>query len=283
MNKIDSIQRILFDDIDVRGVVTGLEQSYQDIISLHNYPGVIERILGEMLAAVSILSTNLKFNGKLILQAKGAGSVTALMAECNHLNECRAIAQFDGIIDDSLSFRQMLEDGYLVLTIDPEVGKRYQGIVPLENDSLADCLADYFQRSEQLDTQFILACDGVKARGLMLQVMPAAGSGSEDYRRLSMLARTLKDSELLSLDNETLLFRLFHEEKCRLFPAETLQFKCQCSRERSETALKLLSAKELRELVEELGSIDIDCQFCNSKYSFDRMDVEQICLQKLSK
>jgi len=283
MDNKDQIQRILFDDIDVRGVVTSLEQSYQDIISLHNYPAVIEQILGQMLAAVTILSTNLKFNGKLILQAKGEGSVSALMAECNHLNECRAIAQFDENIAPDLSFRQMLEAGHLVLTIEPEVGQRYQGFVPLENETLAQCLADYFQRSEQLDTQFTLACDGVMARGLMLQVLPAAQSGSEDYQRLSMLATTLKVTELLTLDNETLLFRLFHEEKCRLFPGESISFKCQCSRARSEGALKLIDNEELREIVSERGSIDIDCQFCNSKYSFDASDVEQICREKDSK
>jgi len=280
MDNNDQIQRILFDDIDVRGVVTSLEQSYQDIIALHNYPPVIEQVLGQMLAAVTILSTNLKFNGKLILQAKGEGSVSALMAECNHLNQCRAIAQFDEHIAQDLSFRQMLESGHLVLTIEPDVGQRYQGFVPLENETLAECLADYFQRSEQLDTQFSLACDGVKARGLMLQVLPAAQSGSEDYQRLSMLAKTLKVTELLSLDNNTLLFRLFHEEKCRLFSGENISFKCQCSRERSEGALKLLDNKELREIIGERGSIDIDCQFCNSKYSFDASDVEQICRDK---
>lgn len=280
MENSDNVQRILFDDIDVRGVVTSLEQSYQDIINLHDYPVVIERILGQMLAAVTILSTNLKFNGKLILQAKGEGSVTALMAECNHLNECRAIAQFDENIAPDLSFRQMLEKGHLVLTIDPEVGQRYQGFVPLENETLAECLADYFQRSEQLDTQFTLACDGVKARGLMLQVLPAARSGSEDYQRLSMLAQTLKVSELLTLDNETLLFRLFHEEKCRLFTGVPISFKCECSRERSERALRLIDNAELREIIIERGSIDIDCQFCNTQYRFDAADVEQICLDK---
>ena len=117
----------------------------------------------------------------------------------------------------------------------------------------------------------------------MLQVLPAAQRGSEDYQRLSLFAQTLKIDELLTLDNETLLFRLFHEEKCRLFPGESVSFKCECSRERSERALKLLSNNELRDIIAERGSIDIDCQFCNSQYSFDAADVEQICLEKSAK
>ncbi|MEH6445380.1 MAG: Hsp33 family molecular chaperone HslO [Oceanospirillaceae bacterium] len=280
MQSRDQIQRILFDNIDVRGVVTRLEDSYQEIMSLHNYPVMIEQILGQMLAAVTILSTNLKFNGKLILQAKGEGSVSALMAECNHLNECRAIAQFDEDIAENLSFQEMLVKGHLVITIEPEVGQRYQGFVPLEHETLAQCLADYFQRSEQLDTHFMLACDGSQARGLMLQVMPAMQSGEEDWQRLSLLASTLKADELLSLDNETLLFRLFHEEQCRLFEAENISFKCQCSRQRSEDVLKLLGSDELHEIIAERGNIEIDCQFCNSKYSFDEQDIVKICAEK---
>lgn len=280
MSDRDQIQRILFDDIDVRGVVTSLDKSYQDVIALHDYPLQIAQILGQMLAAVTILSSNLKFNGKLVLQAKGEGSVSALMAECSNLNECRAIAQYDSSFTANQSFQQMLVKGHLVITIEPEVGQRYQGFVPLEHDTLAECLADYFQRSEQLDTQFSLACDGVKARGLMLQVLPAAQSGREDWQRLAILAQTLTVNELLSLDNETLLFRLFHEEQCRLFPGESITFTCQCSRERSEGALKLLGIKELREIIVESGTIDMDCQFCKSHYIFNSQDVEKIYADK---
>jgi len=277
MSNTDQVQRILFDNVDVRGVVTALQSSLQQIMAGHNYPPVIENILGEMLAAVTILSTNLKFNGKLILQAKGEGSVSTLMVECNHRNECRAVAQFDPAIPEQIGFKEMLAKGHLVLTIEPEVGQRYQGYVPLEQESLALCLEDYFQRSEQLDTKFILACDGKKARGIMLQVLPAMQSGTDDWQRLAMLTETLCAEELLALDNETVLYRLFHEEQCRLFSPQQIEFKCQCSRERSEKALKLLDANELREIVEDSGVIDMGCQFCNSNYSFDVVDVEAIC------
>ncbi|EPJ46392.1 MAG: hsp33 protein [Osedax symbiont Rs1] len=280
MSNKDQIQRILFDNIDVRGVITSLDQSFQDIMARHNYPVIIEQVLGEMLAAVTILSTNLKFNGKLILQAKGEGCVSTLMAECNHLKHCRAIAQFDESIPAGLSFKQMLAEGHLVLTIEPEVGQRYQGYVPLENDTLAECLADYFDRSEQLQSKFVFACENGRARGLMLQVLPAMKSAEDDWSRLSMLTQTLTVDELLSLDNETLLFRLFHDEQCRLFEGQNIEFKCQCSRERSESALKLLANEELLDIIAERSFIEIDCQFCNSNYSFDASDVNEIILKK---
>lgn len=273
MSNPDQIQRILFDDMDVRGVVVGLEDSYRQVLDNHQYPSAIAKVLGEMLAAVSLLSTTLKFEGRLLLQAKGEGNVSTLMAECNHQRDCRAIARYEGEVAEDSNLLEMIGDGYLVLTIEPEVGNRYQGFVPLERDSLAACLEDYFERSEQLQTKVQLHADGQSAAGLMLQVLPAAGTGSDDWQRLAMLAQTLSDKELLELDNETLLFRLFHEEPCRLFPADAVQFRCDCSRTRSANALKMMTEQELLEILAEQGKIEVGCQFCNSSYAFDETDV----------
>lgn len=273
MSNPDQIQRILFDDMDVRGVVVGLEDSYRQVLDNHQYPSAIAKVLGEMLAAVSLLSTTLKFEGRLLLQAKGEGSVSTLMAECNHQRDCRAIARYEGEVAEDSNLLDMIGDGYLVLTIEPQVGNRYQGFVPLERDSLAACLEDYFERSEQLQTKVQLHADGQSAAGLMLQVLPAAGTGSDDWERLAMLAQTLSDKELLELDNETLLFRLFHEEPCRLFPADAVQFRCDCSRTRSANALKMMTEQELLEILAEQGKIEVGCQFCNSSYAFDETDV----------
>jgi molecular chaperone Hsp33 len=114
------------------------------------------------------------------------------------------------------------------------------------------------------------------AAGLMLQVLPAEGSGQEDWERISLLASTLKSVELLELDNETLLFRLFHEETCRLYEPDPVQFKCTCSRARSLASLKLVGKAELESLIEEEGQIDVHCQFCNSHYRFDLADVDAL-------
>ncbi len=277
MSNPDQIQRILFEQIDVRGVVAGLDASYQEVLSRHEYPPVIQRLLGEMLAAVSMLSVTLKFEGRLLLQAQGEGTVSLLMAECNHHQNVRAIARYNGEVDETLAFNELLEKGRIALTIEPEQGQRYQGVVPLEHPTLAECLQAYFEQSEQLGTSIHLAADGTHAAGLMLQVLPAEETGEEDWSRVSMLASTLKDEELLTLDNEALLFRLFHEETCRLYEPESLVFKCDCSRERSADALKFMTEEELLSiLAEQNGLIDVGCQFCNQQYHFDETDIRAL-------
>ncbi|MBV0933968.1 Hsp33 family molecular chaperone HslO [Marinobacterium weihaiense] len=277
MSNPDQIQRILFDQIDVRGVVAGLEHSYQEVLARHDYPRALQSLLGEMLAAVSMLSSTLKFEGRLSLQAQGEGNVRLLMAECNHHRELRAIARYEGEVADDQAFNELLVNGRIALTIEPESGQRYQGVVPLEHATLAECLQAYFEQSEQLGTSIKLAADGEKAAGLLLQVLPAEGTGDEDWTRVSMLAETLKPDELLGLDNETLLFRLFHEEDCRLFEPQALQFKCDCSRERSAEALKFMTEDELLGiLAEQNGLIDVGCQFCNQQYHFDETDIRAL-------
>jgi len=277
MSNPDQIQRILFEQIDVRGVVAGLDASYQDVLARHDYPPVLQRLLGEMLAAVSMLSSTLKFEGRLLLQAQGEGQVKLLMAECNHHRDLRAIARYEGELADDISFSELLVNGRIALTIEPEQGQRYQGVVPLEGDTLSACLQAYFEQSEQLGTSIHLAADGQRAAGLMLQVLPAEGNSDEDWSRISMLASTLSDTELLELDNEALLYRLFHEETCRLYEPQPVRFKCDCSRERSAEALKFMSEEELLQiLAEQNGLIDVGCQFCNQQYHFDETDIRAL-------
>ncbi|TCK06063.1 Hsp33 family molecular chaperone HslO [Marinobacterium mangrovicola] len=277
MSNSDEIQRILFDEIDVRGAVARVEDSYQEVLSRANYPAVIQRVLGEMLAAVSLLSTNLKFEGRLMLQAAGEGSLRVLMAECSHHQNLRAIARYDGDIDDNAAFNELLVNGRLALTIEPDNGRRYQGVVPLEKPTLAGCLQDYFRQSEQLSTSIQLAADGKRAAGLLLQVLPASDSGDADWQHINTLAQTLKGEELLELDNETMLYRLFHEENCRLYDPEKLTFHCDCTRSRSAEALKMMTEEELLNVAEEHdGVIEVSCHFCNELYRFDEADIRAL-------
>ena len=276
MSNPDQIQRILFDELDIRGVVSGVQKTCADCFENHDYPAVIQQVLGEMLAAVSLLSSNLKFKGRLILQAQGRGNVRVLMAECNHNHDLRAIARYDGELDEQANFVELLPQGQVVLTIEPEQGQPYQGIVPLDGANLGKCLENYFVSSEQLPTQIQLASDGEKAAGLMLQVLPVQGTGEEDWDRISHLASTLKSEELLELDNETLLYRLFHEEQCRLYEPDLVQFNCTCSRERSAASLKMMEKAELLDVIEEQGEVAVNCQFCNAQYRFDQTDIEAL-------
>ncbi len=276
MSNPDQIQRVLFDNADIRCVVAGVETAYQEVIQRHGYPQVIQKVLGEMMAAVSLLSATLKFEGRLSLQAQGNNNVKALMAECNHQRDLRAIARFDGELPEQAELKELIGDGQLVITIEPENGKRYQGVVPLEGDRLSQCLEDYFSRSEQLPTQIHLATGEDKAAGFLIQVMPVEGGREDQWEHFSQLAATLSDDELLGLDNETILRRLFHEEECRLYEPEYLRFNCDCTRERTGHALQYLTQEELEEIIREEGKIEVNCQFCNENYQFDQADVVQM-------
>ncbi len=279
MSNSDQIQRFIFEETDLRGVLVGLEQSYAEILSRHPYPPRIACLLGEMQAAVALLSSTLKFEGRISLLARGDGAVTLLMAESNHQRDLRAIARWQDPVPDSLDLRQQLGKGQLAITIEPDKGNRYQGVVPLEQATLAGCLEDYFRQSEQLDTRIMLAADTERAAGMLLQALPGDRGGDdaeEDWDRITHLGSTLSSEELLTLDNEELLHRLYHEEAVRLFDPEDLRFACDCSRERSLRALKSLPAEELQEMLENEEEIAVDCQFCSRKYRFDRTSIAEL-------
>lgn len=278
MSSADQIQRFIFDDADVRGVLVGLDHSYHDCLDRHQYPQQVKTLLGQMLAAVSLLSSTLKFEGRLSLQARGNGAVSLLMAECTRQNHLRAIAQVNADIDSD-DLNKLLGKGQLAITIEPEKGQRYQGLVPLEHPRLAQCLEQYFAQSEQLATRIMLAADERTASGMLLQALPSSDQGEryqENWARIDHLGSTLTLKELQELDNETLLFRLFHEEQVRLYEPDELAFKCDCSKERCMRALLTLDDDELQQMQQEKGSVAIDCQFCNTRYKIDPVELEQL-------
>lgn len=279
----DQTQRFLFDDSDVRGETATLAESYQHVLAKHAYPEPVAQLLGELLAAAALLVGTLKFEGLLSLQASSSGAVPLLMVECSSERHVRGIARYDAEqIEAGASLPQLMPEGALAITIDPARGQRYQGIVALDGVDLAACLSAYFATSEQLPTRFWLNADGRRACGLLLQQLPAdrihdAEERDANWEHLLTLADTLTAEELLGLDTETILHRLFHQEQVRLFEPLPIQFRCSCSRERSARALISLGQADAEQLVEEQGGrIAIDCQFCNHQYLFDAADVAQL-------
>lgn len=279
----DFSQRFLFDDSDVRGELVALHESYQHVLAKHDYPPAVAQLLGELMAAAALLVGTLKFDGLLVLQARSNGAVPLLMVECSSARELRGIARYESAqLGELATLSELMPDGVLAITVEPTQGQRYQGIVDLDGADLAACLTNYFQTSEQLATRFWLHADGRSARGLLLQQLPAdrlldADERQESWLHLLTLANTLSAEELLALDNETLLHRLYHEETLRLFEPNTLSFRCSCSRERSGNALVSLGLEDAENLVaEQGGAVVIDCQFCNERYSFDAADVAQL-------
>ncbi len=279
----DYTQRFLFDDTDVRGEWVGLERSYVEVLAKHPYPEPVAQLLGELLVAAALLVGTLKFDGLLVLQARSAGAVPLLMVECSSEREVRGIARYhEEQLTPGATLAELMPEGVLAMTIDPANGQRYQGIVALDGIDLADSLSNYFASSEQLPTRFWLNADGRRASGMLLQQLPADrirdGEAREaSWQHLRTLADTLTAEELLGLNTETLLHRLYHEEQVRLFDPRPIRFHCSCSRERSAKALISLGQHDAEQLLgEQGGSVTIDCQFCNQKYRFDAADVTQL-------
>lgn len=279
----DYTQRFLFEDTDVRGEWADLEHSYSAVLARHPYPEPVAKLLGELLAAAALLAGTLKFEGTLTLQARSNGPVPLLMVECSSQRDVRGIARYQAEpISATAELLELMPEGVLAITLDPVGGQRYQGIVALDRSTLADCLSGYFASSEQLPTHFWLAADGRRARGFLLQQLPAqqiteAEAREASWQHLSILADTLTPEELLSLNPETLLHRLYHQEPVRLFPGQSLRFLCTCSRHRSANALSSLGQVDAFNLLDEQGGqISIDCQFCNNRYEFDLADITQL-------
>lgn len=229
--------------------------------------------------AVALMTSTLKLSGSLILEIQGDGPLSLLMVECNDVGDVRGIAHYDDNIKamNDLSWSDLVGKGQCVLTIDPEDGDRYQGIVSLSGGSLSDVLTHYFAQSEQLPTRFWLFANEVSAAGLLLQALPGHDhdeESSEDWSRVVTLADTLSEDELLGLEASTVLYRLYHDEQVLLLGQHELRFKCSCTRQRSANALRTIEAQELQEIANENGGyIDVNCQFCRTNYRFDAIDL----------
>ncbi|MDZ3994844.1 Hsp33 family molecular chaperone HslO [Pseudomonas sp. Teo4] len=279
----DFTQRFLFDDRDVRGEMVALERSYAEVLAKHTYPQPVQHLLGELMAAAALLVGTLKFEGLLVLQAQSQGPVPLLAIEYTSDHDIRGLARFEAEqIKDDAKLADLMPGGHLVLTIIPANGQRYQGTVELDGKDLSECFTNYFVMSQQVNTCITLAADGVRVRGLLVQQLPAEihkdiEEREESWAHVKALANTVKHEELLGLDNETMLHRLYHEDAVRLFDIQPLRFKCSCSRERSGNALVSLGEHDAKQLVEECGGqVEIDCQFCNERYLFDASDVAQL-------
>ncbi len=277
----DLSQRFLFDNTDIRGELVRLDQSFAALLSHHHYPEPVIHLLGEFIAAAALMSSTIKFEGTLILQARSdSGEIPLIMAEASSNKTFRAIAR-NADQASSSDFRQLLKKGQLIITIDPSKGQRYQGIVSLEGANLAQCLEQYFEHSEQLSTKLWLACDGSTATGMLLQELPADETRQQqqraaDWQHITHLANTLSAQELLSLDFETLLYRLYHQEHARLFEALAWSFKCGCCRDKTINTLLTLGQEELTVMLTEQDQIMITCEFCHQQYHFNEQDIKAI-------
>lgn len=290
------------DKTNFRGRLVRLGSAIDEILSLHQYPETIAKILGEAIGLTACLSATLKFDGVLSLQASGDGILKVLVADVTSDGHLRGYAQFDeekvAKISESASFADILGTGYLALTLDQgENMQRYQGMVEIVGSTLTDCIQHYFKQSEQLETGFKVSClydetsKAWRAGTLMLQKMPEEGGKSESlgntdedaWRRVMVLMSSTTDHELTSFDltSEELLFRLFHEDGVRVHEERPLSRQCRCSKERIVTVLKSLPVEDLDSL-EKDGMVEVKCQFCSSEYRFTMDEIAEIRAEKIT-
>lgn len=282
----------MFEHAGVRGELVEISDTWQQILSHQQYPQAVKTILGELVAASALLSANLKFDGTMIMQIHGDGPIKLLVVECDAELHIRATAKLapDAVIPDNAGLAELVHahgNGRFVITLDPNnklPGQQaYQGIVPLDGDTVAIIIENYMMRSEQLDTKLWLASDDKISRGMLLQKLPKAGGTeskvedeTEAWNRAVMLGSTLKQQELLDTDIDTLLHRLFWEETIRVFDPQHPSFRCNCSREKVGNMLKMLGEDEVNTAIHELGKLEINCDFCGKHYAFDKVDCAQL-------
>lgn len=281
----DKLRRFLFEEAAVRGEVVQLDAAWRAVLERHPYPPAVQQPLGELITAGALLAATLKFDGSIILQITGEGPIHMLIAEIRPQQDhpdlppsyrVRGVARWHGEVPHG-SLSERCGSGHLIITIDPGSGaNRYQGIVELSGDTLGSAIAHYLERSEQLATRIWLAVEGERAGGLLLQRLPGQEGDDESWERLQILADTVTARELTDLDSSELVRRLFHEETVRLFDQQPVQFGCHCSRTRVADTLRGMGRAEVDSIIAEQGAVEVTCQFCNTLYRFDSLDVEQI-------
>jgi molecular chaperone Hsp33 len=272
----DSLQRFVFEHSPIRGEIVRLDATWRAVLERRDYPLPVRSLLGELMAAASLLAASIKFEGRLTMQAKGGGPVKLLVVECTSRQTLRGLAQWDGPVPLG-GVPQLLGGGQLVITIEPDKGERYQGIVAVDGESVAEVLEHYFARSEQLSTRLWLAADEAQAAGMLLQRLPRDERHDPDtWERAVHLGSTITRDELLTLPVRDILHRLYHEDDIRLFSGHPVSFRCSCSRARVETVLRMLGREEVRSILAERGNIEVDCEFCGSHYELDPVDAEQL-------
>ena len=302
----DELHKFIFEGLPVRGMLVRLGPSWQEALRRREtrgaYPAPVRALLGEMAAAATLMQANIKFDGALILQVFGDGPVKLAVAEVLPDLSFRATATVLGEVAADAGLAALLNlhgQGRCAITLDPQ-DKRggaqpYQGVVGLRGDageplqSLAEVLEHYMLQSEQLDTRLLLAASDAGAAGLLIQRLPVEGEGNlerqqredeiglnEAFNRIAVLTATLTREELLGLDADTLLRRLYWEEDLRRFAPLLPHFACRCSRLRVRRMLLGLGADEVHGIVAERGEVEIGCEFCGLQYRFDAVDVGEL-------
>jgi molecular chaperone Hsp33 len=287
MHDRDCLHRFVFEQFPIRGHLVHLDAAWQALIEHHLYPAPIRDVLGEAVAASLLLAATIKFEGVLSLQLQGEGSVYLLLAQCTSGLGVRGLARYreagDPAAAATAGIGDLIGPGNLTVTLETDDGaQRYQGIVPIDGERLADSLQGYFENSEQLPTRLWLHADGNGVSGMLLQRLPdssgetVSAAVDDAWRRVQLIGDTLTPEELRTLADAEILHRLFNEDDLRLFERSPVYFRCRCSRERVAGMLQGLGKAETSSVLADRGEVEVRCDFCNRAYVFDAVDVAQL-------
>jgi molecular chaperone Hsp33 len=296
MHDRDCLHRFMFEQYPIRGHLVHLDAAWRALIEHREYPAAIRDTLGEAVAASLLLAATVKFDGVLSLQLQGDGPVHLMLAQCTGGLGVRGLARYReegihrgvGAGTGAERIVDLIGAGNLTVTLETDDGaQRYQGIVPIAGQRLAESLQVYFENSEQLPTRLWLHADALGVSGMLLQKLPVANAppGAEDvdaaavedaWRRVQLIGETLTPEELRTLADADILHRLFNEDDVRLFEPAPVYFRCRCSRERVSRMLQSLGDAETRSVLAERGEVEVRCDFCNRAYVFDAVDVAQL-------
>jgi len=274
----DILSLFLVERSGVRGVLVHLDEAWQAIRERADYPAPVAACLGETCAAAALFTGHAKLDGRLSVQLRGTGALRTLFAECTAEGTLRGIAHWSEPLPQPLTPRAFGTGSVMAITIEnlPPGGHemlRYQSMVELDADSLAGAFEDYFSKSEQLPTRVLLAANGERAAALMIQQLPEGHGDRDGWARSSAVFETLGRDELLSTPDETLLYRLFHEDGVRLLGRRPLRFACSCSRERVEDTLRSLGLDESLAAARD-GEAKVHCDFCGQAYTFSEPQIQ---------
>ena len=271
----DNITPFVFDSLPVRGALISLSRSWRRMLRDHDYDAAIRDILGHAAAATGLIAQSLKFDGAITLQIQGGAVLQMLVMQCTNDFELRCMASAEKTAAAG-SFAELVRGAHCAITVD--AGERpYQGIVEMAPSSLADSLENYFARSVQVPSHVTLVSNESLSGGILLQQMPGQhGLDEDDWNRLGFLAATLTVADIGADDGLALVGKLFAEDDVRVFEPRPVVFRCRCSRRRTEEVLRMLGEAETREVLAERGCVDVTCEYCGRRRSFDPIDVEKL-------
>ena len=275
---MNTINRFLFKDLDIRGQHLSLIDTWQELIQNRGYSVPVRQLFGELSALAIFLANGIKHKGKLTLQVQGSGIVSLLLVEVTSDLKIRGMVRSDGTIEEDDSLDKILGEGQIVATLyNSQTDHSFQSLVPINQKGLIETFEDYFFQSEQLESRLWVSSTQENLCAMLLQKMPEADQhDSEGWHRVGTLSDTITQDELNSLDAESLLHRLFHEETLQLFNADWVGYECEQNKERFEKIIYDLGEQDARDLLKERGEIAIHNEICNEHLFFDEQDVNRI-------